>query len=385
MTTKIKIPKIRFKEFEWEWEENKIEINIISWNTYPLSSYKKNWILLIQWLNINPGKIDIDKPIYISTDSNKNHIVVKKNDILLALNRPITNNKLKTSLFNKDIAYLYQRAWILNFDNNYINNIFLYQYISSENFMKKLSFELVWSDQPYIKSDLFKKTKNIFPQLPEQHKIASFLSNVDEKIENIREKKKNLEEYKKWIMQKIFSRELRFKDENWDEFEEWEEKDFNEIFESISTKNYQILNSEILDNWSYKVVDQWQNLISWYSNDKNKLFKNWPIIIFGDHTTILKYIDFEFIIWADWTKILKNKIWNLYFLYSFLEYNKIQPEWYKRHFSILKNLIISFPSLPEQQKIEDFLNWIDEKIEKVGEELEKMEEFKRGLLQGMFV
>jgi type I restriction enzyme S subunit len=166
----------------------------------------------------------------------------------------------------------------------------------------------------------------------------------------------------------------------------WVEKEFNNIFKTISTKQYQIKNSEIYTKGLYPVVDQGKNKIAGYSDNSNKLLKNKGIIIFGDHTTILKYIDFDFIVGADGVKLLKNKydIHNLKFLYYSLIFNNIKPEGYKRHFSILKQLKLHIPpTLTEQEKIAEFLSAVDEKIEITAKKIEKLKDYKKGLLQKM--
>lgn len=163
--------------------------------------------------------------------------------------------------------------------------------------------------------------------------------------------------------------------------ENWEVDDFWNIFESLSTKKFQISNKEIQTNWKYFVVDQWNQLIAWFSNNEDKVFKNTPVIVFWDHTTNVKYIDFNFVIWADWTKLLNNKKWDLYYLYSFLEFNKIPSEWYKRHFSILKELSILLPPLKEQQKIANILNTCDNQIETTKQIIQKIEVRNKWLQQ----
>lgn len=163
--------------------------------------------------------------------------------------------------------------------------------------------------------------------------------------------------------------------------EDWEIEEFEKVIESISTKKYQIKNTEIKDVWKYVVIDQGNSLISWFYNEESKLFQNTPVIVFWDHTTNVKYIDFDFIIWADWTKILKNRKWNLYFLYSYIKANKPISEWYKRHFSILKELKIPFPPIPEQQTIANILKTTDETIEITQNIIQKLEIRNKGLQQ----
>ena len=163
MSLTCKVPQLRFREFSGEWIKNKTPITIKSGNTYPLESYSKDGTLLIQGLNIYPNELVIDKPIYISKEFTiGKDVLIKKDDILIGLNRPIINKKLKACLFKYDKAFLYQRAGILEFNKSKLLNTFLYQYLFSNIFIKQLLVELVGSDQPYIKSDLFKKTNQCF-------------------------------------------------------------------------------------------------------------------------------------------------------------------------------------------------------------------------------
>lgn len=164
----------------------------------------------------------------------------------------------------------------------------------------------------------------------------------------------------------------------------WEEKKLGEVLKTVPTKSYQIKNTEILKNGKYKVVNQGKNKIAGYSNDPNKLFKNDEVIIFGDHTTILKYIDFDFIVGADGTKILKNKKGNLKYLYYNLDFNNIKSEGYKRHFNILKNIYLQIPAFPEQQKIAEFLGAVDGWIENLCAQKENFEFYKKGMMQKIF-
>ncbi|MBN1325039.1 MAG: restriction endonuclease subunit S [Alphaproteobacteria bacterium] len=111
--------------------------------------------------------------------------------------------------------------------------------------------------------------------------------------------------------------------------------------------------SEFKITGKYPIIDQSQNFISGYSDDSsavNKIKKS--VIIFGDHTCSLKYIDFDFVQGADGIKIilLPDFINSKYFYYYLLG-NPVDSKDYKRHFSDLKMKNISVPSLEDQEKI----------------------------------
>jgi type I restriction enzyme S subunit len=224
------------------------------------------------------------------------------------------------------------------------------------------------------------------PERPEQEKIAAFISAVDERIGQLARKKGLLFQYKQGVMQQIFDRKIRFKDGNGNNFLDWELRPFEELFVSVPTKKFQILSSDIASRGVFPVIDQGQNLVAGYFHDAGKVFRETPVVIFGDHTAILKYVDFGFVVGADGTKILKPAEGDPKFLYYALVINNIPTEGYKRHFSILKSVKLMIPkSIDEQITIASFLSAIDEKINVVDRQLEITKKFKKGILQLMFV
>ena len=163
----------------------------------------------------------------------------------------------------------------------------------------------------------------------------------------------------------------------------WEEVNFDNFFKTISAKKYQIQKKDYLQKSIYPVIDQGQKFIIAYSNQSDKLLKNSSgLIIFGDHTRIIKFIDFDFIVGADGTQILDTKSnVDIKFAYYTLLFKEIVSLGYSRHFKIIKEFNYLVPPLEEQKKIADILSTVDKKIAFVEENINATEELKKGLMQ----
>jgi type I restriction enzyme S subunit len=163
----------------------------------------------------------------------------------------------------------------------------------------------------------------------------------------------------------------------------WEEVNFDNFFKTISAKKYQIQKKDYLQKSIYPVIDQGQKFIIAYSNQSDKLLKNSSgLIIFGDHTRIIKFIDFDFIVGADGTQILDTKSnVDIKFAYYTLLFKEIVSLGYSRHFKIIKEFNYLVPPLEEQKKIADILSIVDKKIAFVEENINATEELKKGLMQ----
>ena len=167
--------------------------------------------------------------------------------------------------------------------------------------------------------------------------------------------------------------------------ENWQLIDFMDVFNSLPTKKYQIKSKDIKEKGKFIVVDQGKEEIAGYFDDKTKLFNDLPIIIYGDHTTIVKFKDEPFIVGADGVKLLNSKInANLKYLYYALLNVNIKPEGYKRHFSILKKVKIPISNINEQTKIANFLSLVDKKIELMEKTLVLYERYKKQLQNEIF-
>ena len=141
----------------------------------------------------------------------------------------------------------------------------------------------------------------------------------------------------------------------------WQNLHFSKIVRDVTGGQKKIQKNAYLPQGQIPVVDQGQQLFSGYTNDETALFnKNIPVVIFGDHTRIVKYIDFPFALGADGVKVLETHGSLLpKFFYYYCQSIEIPSRGYSRHFKFLKNIKIPFPPPSEQGRVVEILDQAD--------------------------
>jgi type I restriction enzyme S subunit len=133
----------------------------------------------------------------------------------------------------------------------------------------------------------------------------------------------------------------------------WEIKEFEDCLEKVVYTN-KIQRKDFLEDGEYPIISQEQDFINGFWDNSDDLFKvKKPIVIFGDHTQVLKYVDFDFVLGADGVKILQptNSI-DPRFFYYFLQNINLGSLGYARHYRLLKEIEVTYPKpLHEQQSI----------------------------------
>ena len=126
-----------------------------------------------------------------------------------------------------------------------------------------------------------------------------------------------------------------------------------DVIYHVGSKSNQIQSKDVKRTGKYPVVSQGSNLIDGYCDEKRHLLSEFPVILFGDHTRNVKYIDFPFIIGADGTKILKPILINARFLFYWTLFtaSQLQNRGYARHYTLLTQVLFPLPPLPEQKRI----------------------------------
>ena len=165
----------------------------------------------------------------------------------------------------------------------------------------------------------------------------------------------------------------------------WEYKPFEDCIEK-SKKTKQLMTSDYQPEGSYPIISQEASLISGYTDDADYVnHYDRPIIVFGDHTRVLKYVDFDFAVGADGVKILiPNATLNAKFLLNYLTWYKIPNLGYSRHYKLLKDISIPIPPISDQQRIVAELDCLNEMIALKQEQLKEFDKLAQSIFYDMF-
>ena len=165
----------------------------------------------------------------------------------------------------------------------------------------------------------------------------------------------------------------------------WEVKPFEDCILKVKYPT-KIPSSHYLKEGVYPIVSQEDELISGYWNNINDIFKvTSPVVIFGDHTRIIKYVDFDFVLGADGVKILQPiKDIKAKFLKLYLEYSKIPSLGYSRHYKLLKEISLPIPPMEEQERIVAELDCLSGVIEKKRQQLKEYDALAQSIFYDMF-
>jgi restriction endonuclease S subunit len=166
--------------------------------------------------------------------------------------------------------------------------------------------------------------------------------------------------------------------------EEWAVRSFDQTLKRQNAKAFQIQTASYQTSGSLPVVDQGQKAVVGYSDQIDRRFECPPegVIVFGDHTCIVKFVDFDFVVGADGTQLLTVKGDNSTRFYAYsLEHKGVLATGYNRHFKFLKERSFACPSLPEQRAIATALSDVDELLSGLDRLIAKKRNIKKAVMQ----
>lgn len=408
MKTVKNIPELRFPEFEGKWNNTKVrEIGKFIGGGTPDSSHLDYWQGTIPWISSsdiyekNVHEINISRYITEEAVMESATKAIPKNSVLI-----VSRVGIGKFAVNK-----HELCTSQDFTNliPIVDNSFFLAYLFSARTNKFLCLSQGTSIKGFTGQDIGNLTFQI-PSLPEQQKIASFLSAADQRIQLLIKKKEKLEQYKKGIMQQIFSQQLRFKDENGQEYPEWEEKRLGDLTDFIMNglslpqnnegKGVKVTRIETISDRTINIqkvgyVETNQDITRYQLNIGDILFSNINSVA---HIGKVVRVDNEYDLFHG-MNLLRIKL-NRNLCSTRFIYHVLNLESSKKYFEKICNkavnqasinqtelgkTIIRTPTIPEQQKIASFLSSIDQKINLVNKQIELTRTWKQGLLQKMFV
>jgi len=392
-------PKLRFPEFSGKWEEKKLEeiATFQKGKSVSKSDISENGKFnCIRYGELYTKYKEVIRNIKSKTNINVKDLVLSKyNDVIIPASGETQLDIATASCVLKDKVIL---GGDLNIIRGKENGVFLSYYLNNakKRDIAKLSQGV---SVVHLYSNQLKNLKLNIPKKSEQRKIASFLTTVDEKIEQLRNKKKALEKYKKGIMQKIFSptchsREsgnpdscIRFKDSNGNNFPEWKEKKIGNVCKITTGK---LDANAMVKSGKYRFYTCAKDF---YKID-SFAFDTEALLISGNGANVgyIHYFKGKFNAYQR-TYILDGFNENIFFIKSYLDKylsNRINKEKKEGNtpyivLNTLLNMKIRIPLREEQQKIASFLTNLDNKIENINKKLIQAQDFKKGLLRGLFV
>jgi type I restriction enzyme S subunit len=399
MSEVARVPQLRFPEFNGEWRTdeliNLIEISSNKFN--PIQNSKNKKCIELEHLSQETGELlgHVDSKNQAST---KNSFT--KGQVLFGKLRPYLR-KFWMSYFDGVCS---SEIWVLN--GKKLTNNYLFHFIQTSKFNQIANISS-GSKMPRADWKYMSQVPFSHPTKSEQQKIAVFLTAVDTKIEQLSKKQALLGEYKKGLMQKIFSQEIRFKSDDGYDFPDWEEKKLEDVL--FEHKQRKTNNEEVFSVSVHKgLINQIEHLgrsFSAKNTDNYNLVKPGDIVYTKSPTGSFPYgiikqsktsqdviVSPLYGVFTPETSALGYML-NVFFESKINVHNylhSIIQKGAKNTINITNNTFLSKAlTLPvdktEQAKIGSFLSSIDNKIEQASKQLEASKQFKKALLQQMFV
>ena len=406
------IPQLRFPDFYGQWENRRLDeflefkngINALK-EQYG-SGYKYISVLDI----LNNDFITYDK-IIGSVDVHKeviNKYPVNYGDILFQRSSETREEVGTASVYlDKDKTATFGGFVIRGRKIGEYEPVFLNKLLKTDLSRNQITSKSGGSTRYNVGQDILSSIILPFPTLPEQQKIASFFTAIDHKISQLKRKLTLLEQYKKGVMQLIFSQQIRFKDDNAQEFPKWDKKKLGEVATFSKGKGISISDTSLEGTTE---CIRYGELYTYYGitidEVKSRTNINSDFLVLSEANDVIipasgeTQIDIAIASCVLRTGIALGGDLNIIrgpnngvFLSYYLN-NKKKKEianlaqgisvvhLYSRQLSSLE---IEIPTLPEQTKIANFLSSIDNKINHTRKQIDKVDVWKKGLMQQMFV
>ena len=407
-----KVPKLRFPEFEGEWEAQQLsslvdEKRKVTYGIVQPGEFVEDGVPLVRGGDYSDGWVTLDKIVRVTHEIDRPYkrSKLQRGDLLLTIVGANTGTVAVVPEWLEG-ANITQTTARIAIDKTKADPSFMEQALQTRAGRREVYKFLKGAAQPGLNLSDVEKFAIAAPELEEQSKVASFVKAVDQRIFALSRKLERVETYKKGMMQRLFSQELRFTREDGSPFPDWEEKRLGELAQFVRGANlskgdlscsglypaihygelftvYREIISEVISRTDRQdCTESVCGDVLMPSSDvtpdglaRGSTIQVSGAMIGGDVNIVRPSANLVSAFLSYWISGHRKRFMRL-----------VSGTTVKHlYISDLKTIIIDLPHPEEQRKIADFLTALDEKIDAVAGQIDAMQRFKKGLLQQMFV
>ncbi|MGX0039459.1 type I restriction enzyme, S subunit [Staphylococcus warneri] len=392
------IPELRFPEFDGEWEEKKFgEFTKTNQGLQIAISDRKTEFSPELYFYITNEFLKPNSKTHYYISNPPDSVIANENDILMT--RTGNTGKVITGVKGA----FHNNFFKIQFDQSEYNRLFLFEVLNSPKIKNKILSLAGTSTIPDLNHSDFYSISSYYPIINEQQKIGDFFSKLDRQIELEEQKLEKLKEQKKGYMQQIFSRQFLFENEKGDTDYSWRNFKINDIFSKIESGNRLPKTNLVEGNIPYVIAQTTNNGVFMhisedtldYHKNKLKLFKKGSITISIDNPEAMFIQEMDFFT-SNVMRVIHNenlKRGSHIFIMESLKKLTQSYNWsVKFSGPIIMDSTVKFPVYNDNKvnwnvvnKIGDFFNTFEIRINRQSDKIKLLEERKKGFLQKMFV
>ena len=421
---KVSIPELRFPGFYESWKEKSLSDYEVEYcggaSLTPADFVEFSDFRVVPKKSIVKGgrlRLSETNPTYCSKEffeNNRNSVVGRKHLITVLRDLVPSAPSIGLIVVNEQNDELLLAQGVYGFVTNKGLEPYFITSLSNKESYRRLMFKLaVGSTQVHLRSSEFFKIRFHFPEIEEQQKIATFLNSIYDKLKKLRRKRELLETYKRGLMQKLFSQEIRFKQDGSD-FPDWEETAIGKLgdtFSGLTGKSAQdfgfgkryVTYKQVFGQSDINLSDC--GLVNISDKETQNTLQRGDIV-FTTSSEVPHEVGFSSVVVNE----VRESVYLNSFCFGLRPYSKekLVPEFssylfrsheyrksifplaqgstrYNLSKSSFVKIRLEIPLEKEQKKIAKFLMSMDRKIEAVAKQITQLETFQKGLLQKMFV
>ena len=394
------VPKLRFSGFDEEWHQSKFEdIYDIKNGLNKGKEYFGKGIQILNYIDVNKYELNTEKTIeglVELSDEEIERYSVKPNDLFFTRTSETSEEIGLTSAYIGNPVKCVFSGFLLRARPKIdLNSLFFAYYLRTPKQRNNIIKFSSITTRALISGGNLSKMKINIPPIEEQNKIANLFVILDKKVKLLEKKYQEYQDFKKYLMQQIFAQKLRFDNFN----DEWKTVKIKDIFDERSEKGFD--NLELLSVTLNDGVIKRSEIESKDNSNDNK--SNYKHVLPKDivYNSMRMWqgasgvSSYEGIVSPAYTILIPKNVYSKFFgyyfktpkmIHQFKKYSQgLTSDTWNLKYPLISEIKLKIPSIDEQKEITKLLETIDVKIEKIQNNIYEVTNFKKCLLQQMFI